>query len=148
MNIYLFTYISSSFDSDIVKINLPSFQVGSFGAHHNLGRFSSMNRENAGWNWINEIRNTNDLFPKLFIMKKQRKHVKILSQTHRFIAKTLAIFHKTRWRPNLVFSPPGQSALGPLIISRGGWVTIPACIAVRHILLHIIDFSAVHVIVR
>jgi hypothetical protein len=32
--------------------------------------------------------------------------------------------------------------------SRGGWVTIPACIAVRHILLHIIDFSAVHVIVR
>jgi hypothetical protein len=27
-------------------------------------------------------------------------------------------------------------------------VTIPACIVSRHILLHIIDFSAVHVIVR
>ena len=33
-------------------------------------------------------------------------------------------------------------------LGRRGWVTIPACIAVRHILLHIIDFSAVHVIVR
>ena len=27
-------------------------------------------------------------------------------------------------------------------------MTIPACIAARHILLHIIDFSALHVIVR
>ena len=33
-------------------------------------------------------------------------------------------------------------------LPRGGWVTIPACIAGRHILLYIIDFSAVHVIVR
>jgi hypothetical protein len=32
--------------------------------------------------------------------------------------------------------------------SRGDWVTIPACIAARLILLHIIDSSAMHVIVR
>jgi hypothetical protein len=41
------THISSSFNSNVVKINLPSFQIGSFGAHHNLARFCSIDRENS-----------------------------------------------------------------------------------------------------
>ena len=48
---------------------------------------------------------------------------------------------KSRW-------PTGTLEQCPSFLARGGWVTIPACIAGRHILLHIIDLSAVHVIVR